>query len=118
VLLVTAISFGPGSTTVTIEALNGHTDKIELNSRGSIWLRDDLGARYELVEPEQNADIEIPSGEAVRARLVFAGVPDRRATSLRLLVNAYESEDSIDLTDRSRSSTTPSFQIDELPARR
>lgn len=117
VLTVNAVDFGSTRTTVSVEVVNGFTDDIKLNSRGSIYLRDSGGRKYKLIPPEQNASIEVPPGTAIKARLVFLGGLEPRPTSLRLLVNAFESEDTVDLKDRGRTSTTPTFQFDDLPVR-
>lgn len=117
VVWVTGVSFAADRTTVVLEAVNGYSEKVELSSRG-VWLRDDVGGKYPIAKPAQNADIQILPGQAIRARLVFMGPLDPRATKLRLLVNAYESEDSVNLNDRSRTSTNPAFQLDGIPVRR
>jgi hypothetical protein len=109
-LRLTAIDFAPASTTLAIEAVNGYTQKIELNSRG-VHLRDDVGNHYNFVEPEQNSDLEILPGATLKGSLVFLGIVDRRASSLRLLVNADVDDESVDLASRSRTSTSPAFQI-------
>lgn len=117
VLRLTGISFGPTSITLAVEAVNGYTEEIRLNALG-IQLRDDVGNRYNFVKPEQNSELEILPGATLRGNLTFLGVLDRRATSLRLLVNVFPSEESVDLANRPRLSTSPKFQIDNIPLAR
>lgn len=110
VLRVADINFEPSSMTLAVEAVNGYTDKIRLNSQG-IHLVDNLGNPYSFFEPEQNSDLEILPGGTLTGKLKFLGVVDRRATDLRLLVNAA-ADDTVDLTNRSDSSSSPQFQFD------
>jgi len=117
VLRLTRITPAPTSLTLTVEAVNGYTQKIELNLSG-IQLRDDVGNAYNFVEPEQNEDLEILPGATLRGDLTFLGELDRRATSLKLLVNASRSKESIDLASRSNTTTYPEFQFDGIPLTR
>jgi len=117
VLRLTRITPAPTSLSLTVEAVNGYTGKIELNSSG-VQLRDDVGNSYNFVEPEQNEDLEILPGATLRGDLTFLGELDRRATSLKLLVNASRSKDSIDLASRSSTTTFPEFQFDGIPLTR
>ncbi|CAA9232956.1 MAG: hypothetical protein AVDCRST_MAG76-1273 [uncultured Acidimicrobiales bacterium] len=114
VLRVSGIEFGPTSGTVTIEAVNGYTEKVRLNARG-IQLVDNTGTRYNLLEPEQNSELEILPGATLRGDLTFLGELDRKASALKLLVNASRSDESIDLAARSDSTSYPKFQFDDIP---
>lgn len=117
VLRLTRITPAPTSLKLTVEAVNGYTEMIELNLSG-IQLRDDVGNSYNFVEPEQNEDLEILPGATLRGDLTFLGELDRRATSLKLLVNASRSKESIDLAGRSASTRYPEFQFDRIPLTR
>jgi len=117
VLKVTGIAGAATSTTISIEAVNGFTETITLNGRG-IHVRDDVGNRYNFVEPEQNADLELLAGATLTGSLTFLGAIDQKATALRLLVNVYDVDESIDLDDRYDRATSPEFQIDDIPVPR
>lgn len=117
VLRLTGISFAATSMAITVEAVNGYTEKIQLNSDG-VQLRDSVGNSYNFVAPEQNKNLEILPGATLRGDLTFLGELDRKATTLKLLVNVRRSEESVDLAARSDSSRYPKFQIDNIPITR
>ncbi len=114
VLRVLGISLGPTSIAVEVEALNGFTQEITLNGPG-VHLVDDLGNSYNFVEPEQNAQMNVAPGAVLSGTLTFIGRVDKDATSLRLLINTYEPEETVDVADEYERSTSPAFQIDDIP---
>lgn len=117
VLKLTKLVVAGTSMTLSVEAVNGYTEKISLNSRG-IRLADDLGNRYNFVKPDQNANLEILPGATLRGGFTFLGVIDAKATTLRLLINVFNSDDTVDLANRSNTTTSPQFLIDAIPVPR
>ncbi len=88
-----------------IEAVNGFTEEIDLNNRG-VHLVDDAPWHRQLRRP----------GAELRAgTLTFLGELDQKATSLRLLVNTYEPQDTVDVASEYNMATAPAFQIDDIP---
>lgn len=114
VLRVLGVTSAGTSTTVEVEAVNGFTKEISLNSKG-IHLVDDLGNSYNFVDPEQNAKLAVPPAGTLTGTLTFLGVLDEEAASLRLLVNTFDADDTVDLESEFDQATAPAFQIDGLP---
>lgn len=108
---VTGIAFAETSISVDVEVVNGYTEEVQLNSRG-MWLADDAGNGYNFVDPEQNSALAVPSGGTLTGTLVFFGVLDGDATSIRLLVNAFNADDTVNLDTRFDRSTDPEFSFD------
>lgn len=102
------------TTTVEIEAINGFTDEIELNSFG-VHLADDLGNGYNFVEPQKNAKLAVPPAGTLTGTLTFLGKVDEDAGKLRLLLNSYNFDDTVDVESEYELSDAPSFQIDNIP---
>jgi len=91
---------------VEIEAVNGFTEEVDLNNRG-VHLVDDLGNGYNFVDPEQNSALAVPPGGTLTGILTFLGELDQKATSLRLLVNTYEPQDTVDVASEYNKATAP-----------
>ena len=116
-LRVTGVSFTATSVSVSIEAINGFTKDVNLNERG-LHLRDELGNRYNFVEPPDNPKLVVRPGATLSGTLSFLGPIDRRATTLRLLVNVYRTDTDVDMSDEYDRTEQPRFQIDNIPVRR
>ena len=114
VLRVLGVTLADTSTSVEVEAINGFTEAIILNDFG-IHLVDDLGNAYNFIEPEQNAELEVAPGAVLSGTLTFLGRIEADASSLRLLVNTFEADDTVDLEARFELATSPEFQIDDIP---
>lgn len=114
VLRVLRVTSAGTSTTVEVEAVNGYTKEISLNAKG-IHLVDDRGNGYNFVEPEQNSRLDVPPAGTLTGTLTFLGALDREATSLRLLINTFDADDTVDLESEFDKATSPAFQIDGLP---
>jgi len=112
VLKLTGISFAATSITLNVEAVNGFTSEVKLNSRGSIYLVDDAGNRYNFAAPEQNKQLAIAPGATLRGSFTFLSPVAKEATRLKLLVNVYSSDTSVDLAVRYDRTTSPEFDID------
>lgn len=114
VLRVLGVSLGPTSIALEVEALNGFTEEITLNNLG-VHLVDDLGNSYNFVEPEQNAEMNVAPGAVLSGTLTFIGRVEEDATSLRLLINTFEPDETVDMADRFHLTNSPAFQIDDIP---
>lgn len=113
-LRVLGITSTATTTTVEIEAINGFTDEIELNSIG-IHLADDLGNGYNFVEPQKNAKLALPPAGTLTGTLTFLGKVDEEAGKLRLLLNTYDFDDTVDVENEYEFASSPAFQIDDIP---
>lgn len=114
VLRVLGVSLGATSIGVEVEALNGFTAEIVLNNRG-VHLVDDLGNAYNFVEPEQNSSMKVAPGAVLSGTLTFIGRVEEDATSLRLLINTYDADETVDTADEYDKTNSPAFQIDDIP---
>lgn len=114
VLRVLGISATATTTTVQIEAVNGFTREIELNVRG-IHLADDLGNGYNFVDPDQNAKLAVPPGGTLTGTLTFLGQIEPKATKLRLLINTFGPDETVDINAEFDKARSPAFQIDDIP---
>lgn len=114
VLRVLGVSLADTSTSVKVEAVNGFTEPILLNDFG-IHLVDDLGNAYNFVEPEQNAELEVAPGAVLSGTLTFLGRIEEGAESLRLVVNTFEADETVDVANDFRLSNSPKFKIDDIP---
>ena len=47
--------------------------------------------------------------------LTFLGKVDEKAGKLRLLINTYNPDDTVDLAAEYDKSSSPSFQVDNIP---
>jgi hypothetical protein len=113
VLRVTAIAFDRAATTVSVEAINGFVESIDLNSV-DLQLVDDQSNIYNFVPPDDNPDLRVESGATLTGDLTFLGRLDRGATSLRLVVNSYDIE-PIFVDDEYDQASAPSFDIGDIP---
>lgn len=114
VLRVTGITFGPTAMTVSVDAVNGFTDAIELNSI-DMQLVDNLDNVYNFAPPEDNPELRVESGATLSGTLTFLGRLDRSATSLRLITNEYGTGP---VDDTYAQSTSPSVEINDIPVER
>lgn len=114
VLRVLGVVLADTSTSVEIEAVNGFTEEILLNDFG-LHLVDDLGNAYNFVEPEQNPELAVAPGAVLSGTLTFLGRIEAEAESLRLVVNTFFPEETVDVANDFRLSNNPKFQIDDIP---
>lgn len=114
VLRVLGVVLADTSTSVEIEAVNGFTEEILLNDFG-IHLVDDLGNPYNFVEPEQNPELTVAPGAVLSGTLTFLGRIEAEAESLRLVINTFFPEETVDVANDFRLSNNPKFQIDDIP---
>lgn len=116
VVRVQRVSFAPTSISVDVEAVNGFTKNIALNQRG-VHLADDLGNGYNFVAPQDNTKLVVASGATLTGTLSFLGPIDRKATSLKLLINTYDHDDSVELAKEYDRTENPSFEFPPIRIR-
>lgn len=102
------------SIAVEVALVNGSTRDIQMSSH-RLHLVDDVGNTYEFSPPSQNEDLEVGPGAELTGTLVFLGVLDPEATSLSMLANVNDPEETVDLEDRDNQSTYPELVLDGLP---
>ncbi|MBE9216563.1 hypothetical protein IQ247_28550 [Plectonema cf. radiosum LEGE 06105] len=82
------ISFTKNNTIIEIVVTNASLYTIHLNLHGKgVVLVDDLGNKYDLKLPFENAELEIKSGETLEEKLVFQGGVTSKASNLTLITN-------------------------------
>ena len=89
VLRVTSLAVEANAIRLGIEVVNGADRDLGLSTGGAVVsLTDDLGGSYEFLEPTDNPDLQIPQRGTLSGELVYFGVLDPDAESLRLQTNA------------------------------
>lgn len=116
VLRITRVSFGPNSTTVSIEAFNGFRADVELNRRDAAMV-DDRDQLYRFSPPPDNPELRVRPNETLRGELAFVGTPSRQAASFRLVFNGINPRTDKG-TDDFALSSAPTFVFDGIAIER
>lgn len=112
---VTAITVdAAGNVLVDIEALVAGRRNASLASRTTI-LEDDLGNRYEFVEPEANRTIDVAQDHEAEATLAFLGPIDLDATRVTLGLNGHFRDGALPTSETPARTLTPTFAFEGLP---
>ena len=108
-LRVLGVTFDEISTSVEVEAVNGHDHAITLNGNASdgLHLADERGRRYPVLPPATNGDLEIQPGMALRGTLHFAGGVPGDVRRLTLVANERFGGDRDTSTDPTLSIPLP-----------
>lgn len=105
-LQIKNISFEPELITVNLAATNSSKQAIALN-QSQMLLQDNLGNQYNLLPLPENAELEITSGETLSGELMFIGRINAEATSLSLITNEGEDEQT--------QTTYPRIVVEGIP---
>lgn len=119
VLRVTSLTVEPNAIRVALQVVNGDTRDLTLGFIGNtVTLTDDVGGVYEFIEPPDNPDLEIQPRGTLTGELVFFGVLNPGASSLRLQTNSQASAgQSVKIYDpatESANAALPHFSV-EIP---
>ncbi|MFA9431665.1 hypothetical protein [Egicoccus sp. AB-alg2] len=103
-----------GDVYVEIEALVAGRRGAQLAGRTTI-LEDDLGNRYEFVQPDGNRTLDFARDTQATATLAFVGPLDVDATRVTLGLNGHFRDGARPTSDTPARTTTPTFAFEGLP---
>lgn len=67
--------------------------------------------------PQANEKLTVQSGATLTGTLSFLGPIDRKATSLKLLLNTYDHDDTVELAREYDRTESPSFEFPAIRIR-